>query len=88
MKIAFSDRAIEALKAAPSAVRTSFNKQIRFLVNNLHHPSLRAKKYDETRDLWQAVSIGTGDSISQSSGILTRSRMLLRTRSSDQKPHD
>ena len=21
---------------------------------NLHHPSLRAKKYDEARDVWQA----------------------------------
>jgi len=24
------------------------------VLDNLHHPSLRAKKYDETRDLWQA----------------------------------
>jgi len=24
------------------------------LENDLHHPSLRAKKYDEARDLWQA----------------------------------
>lgn len=54
MKVVFSDRAIEALKDAPSAVRSAFNKQIRFLANNLHHPSLRAKKYDEGRDLWQA----------------------------------
>ena len=54
MKVAFSDRAIEALKDAPSAVRASFEKQVLFLANNLHHPSLRAKKYDESRDLWQA----------------------------------
>ena len=25
-----------------------------FLLRDLHHPSLRAKKYDEARDLWQA----------------------------------
>jgi mRNA interferase RelE/StbE len=24
------------------------------LLQNLHHPSLRAKKYDEARGLWQA----------------------------------
>jgi mRNA-degrading endonuclease RelE of RelBE toxin-antitoxin system len=54
MKVAFSDRAIEALKGAPVPVRRAFEKQIRFLVNDLHHPSLRAKKYDEGRDLWQA----------------------------------
>jgi len=24
------------------------------LIENLHHPSLRAKKYDETKDIWQA----------------------------------
>ena len=54
MKVAFSDRAIEALIDAPSAVRTAFGKQVRYLANDLHHPSLRAKKYDQNRDLWQA----------------------------------
>jgi mRNA-degrading endonuclease RelE of RelBE toxin-antitoxin system len=38
MKVVFSDRAIEALQDAPSAVRSAFNKQIRFLADNLHHP--------------------------------------------------
>jgi mRNA-degrading endonuclease RelE of RelBE toxin-antitoxin system len=54
MKVVFSDRAIETLKDAPAAVQSAFSKQIRFLAGNLHHPSLRAKKYDEGRDLWQA----------------------------------
>jgi mRNA interferase RelE/StbE len=27
---------------------------VTLLLENLHHPSLRAKKYDESRDLWQA----------------------------------
>jgi len=31
-----------------------FIKQAAFLAGNLHHPSLRAKKYDETNDIWQA----------------------------------
>jgi mRNA interferase RelE/StbE len=39
---------------APRAVQRAFDKQARFLVNDLHHPSLRAKKYDEANNLWQA----------------------------------
>lgn len=54
MRILFSDRAIDSLGDAPPAVRRAFQKQLRFLAANLHHPSLRAKKYDESRDLWQA----------------------------------
>jgi len=27
---------------------------VKFLEQDLHHPSLRAKKYDESQDLWQA----------------------------------
>ena len=54
MKVVLSDRAIESLMDAPDNVQRAFDKQLRFLVNNLQHPSLHAKKYDETKDLWQA----------------------------------
>ena len=54
MKIDFTDRVLDALEDAPPAVRKAFRKQLQFLAENLHHPSLRAKKYDEARDLWQA----------------------------------
>ena len=53
MKVVFSDRAIQSLKDAPPQVRRAFEKQLRFLLSNLLHPSLHAKKYDENRDLWQ-----------------------------------
>jgi hypothetical protein len=53
MNILLSQRAIEAL-AAPQPVQRAFIKQIGFLIRNLSHPSLRAKKYDESQDLWQA----------------------------------
>jgi plasmid maintenance system killer protein len=43
-----------SLKAAPSNVERALEKQLRFLVDNLQHPSLHAKKYDESRDIWQA----------------------------------
>jgi mRNA interferase RelE/StbE len=54
MKVVFSDRAIESLKDAPRNVQRAFDKQLRFLLLNLLHPSLRAKKFDESKDLWQA----------------------------------
>ena len=34
--------------------REAFVKQSKFLLENLRHPSLHAKKYDEARNLWQA----------------------------------
>ena len=54
MKVVLSDRTIESVKDAPRDVQRAFAKQLRFLAENLHHPSLRAKKFDEANDLWQA----------------------------------
>jgi mRNA interferase RelE/StbE len=54
MIVEYSDAVTETLKGAPPAVQKAFFKQVEFLARNLHHPSLRAKKYDETRDRWQA----------------------------------
>jgi mRNA-degrading endonuclease RelE of RelBE toxin-antitoxin system len=54
MEIVLSDRAIDSLNDAPPNVLRAFEKQIRFLAANLQHPSLHSKKYDESRDLWQA----------------------------------
>ena len=39
---------------APLRVQRAFDKQSWLLLQNLHHPSLRAKKYDESQGLWQA----------------------------------
>jgi hypothetical protein len=39
---------------APQEVQRAFDKQSFFLLQNLHHPTLRAKKYDEAKSLWQA----------------------------------
>jgi mRNA interferase RelE/StbE len=38
----------------PSRIQKLFQKQVALLLQNLRHPSLRAKKYDEARDIWQA----------------------------------
>lgn len=42
------------LKTLPHSSKKRFYKQSRLLLENLRHPSLRAKKYDEARDIWQA----------------------------------
>ena len=44
----------ERRRAAPLAIQKAFDKQIGLLAENLNHPSLHAKKYDEATDLWQA----------------------------------
>jgi len=54
MTAAYGEAVRRALDDAPAAVRKAFFKQLRFLEENLRHPSLRAKKYDEARGIWQA----------------------------------
>jgi len=54
MRVKFSDAVVDALGDAPSAVQRAFFKQTEMLQQNLRHPSLRAKKYDEANDRWQA----------------------------------
>jgi mRNA-degrading endonuclease RelE of RelBE toxin-antitoxin system len=39
---------------APFQIQKLFDRKLALLVQNLRHPSLRAKKYDEARDIWQA----------------------------------
>jgi mRNA-degrading endonuclease RelE of RelBE toxin-antitoxin system len=38
----------------PASVRAAFRKQVSLLARNIRHPSLRAKKYDESQGVWQA----------------------------------
>ena len=54
MKILFSERAWRDYKNLPLRLRKAADKQLDFLLRDLKHPSLRAKKYDEARDIWQA----------------------------------
>ena len=41
-----------AYAKAPPAIKRALLKQVTFLLDDIHHPSLRAKKYDAQR--WQA----------------------------------
>lgn len=54
MKPFFPKRFVEELESLPIAIQNKFHKQLNFLLRDLRHPSLRAKKYDKTQDFWQA----------------------------------
>ena len=42
------------LAGAPPSIQRAFEKQLALLLTNPRHPSLRAKKYEEARGIWQA----------------------------------
>ena len=51
MKARFTARADKDYAALLPGVRKAFAKQLGFLLNQLAHPSLRAKKYDEANHI-------------------------------------
>jgi mRNA interferase RelE/StbE len=54
MRLRFTERADKDYADLPVNIRKAFAKQLRFLLVNLRHPSLQAKKYSEAEDIWQA----------------------------------
>ena len=54
MKLLYTQGALGVLNDLPVSIRKALYKQAAFLVQDLHHPSLRAKKYSESEDKWQA----------------------------------
>lgn len=50
---AFTDKADKDYARLPEGIRKAFAKQLRFLLDNRNHPSIHAKKYSETLDVWQ-----------------------------------
>ena len=54
MKWRHSNRSEQDYKDAPLRIQKAFDKQARLLAANLLHPSLHARKFDESGDTWQA----------------------------------
>jgi len=54
MRLLYTERFRRSYRAAPAAMQRAFDRRAEYLIENLRHPSLRAKKYDETRGIWQA----------------------------------
>ena len=54
MKVQALPKFLERYMLAPAHIQKAFDKKQDFLKKDLRHPSLHAKKYDETNGLWQA----------------------------------
>ncbi|MBI4159730.1 hypothetical protein HY504_01055 [Candidatus Wolfebacteria bacterium] len=54
MKYALLERFSKQLESFSESVQGKFWKQLNYLLRDLRHPSLRSKKYDESRGIWQA----------------------------------
>ncbi len=54
MKPRYTARFLRSYAKAPAPIQKAFDKQAALLLQNLQHPSLRAKKYDESAGIWQA----------------------------------
>ena len=53
MRVLFSERFVRSFREAPDRIQREFGKQLGHLLRNLRHPSLHAKKHDESRGIWQ-----------------------------------
>jgi mRNA interferase RelE/StbE len=53
MKLLYSSVFQRSYADAPAQIQKQCMKQIALLAQDLRHPSVRAKKYDESRGLWQ-----------------------------------
>ncbi len=54
MRPYFTPQFLRTYAHAPEHIQKAFDQKLGFLLQNLRHPSLRAKKYDEARNIWQA----------------------------------
>jgi plasmid maintenance system killer protein len=54
MRLFYTERFRSSYENAPLNSQRAFERRAAFLLSDLRHPSLRAKKYDEARGIWQA----------------------------------
>jgi mRNA-degrading endonuclease RelE of RelBE toxin-antitoxin system len=54
MRYEFTAKFIKSYHSFSTDVQLKFDKQLGYLLKNIKHPSLHAKKYDESEDIWQA----------------------------------
>jgi len=54
MRLRWTSHFARAYGKAPKEIQAAFDKQALLLLQNLRHPSLRAKKYEEGKGRWQA----------------------------------
>lgn len=54
MKYSFTKRFTRSYRDFSFDIQKKFDKQLKHLLTDIRHPSLRAKKFDEEREIWQA----------------------------------
>lgn len=54
MRASWTKNFRDSFLEAPQNIQQSFEKKLKFLLQDIRHPSLKAKKYDESRNIWQA----------------------------------
>jgi hypothetical protein len=54
MKLFYTERFRRGYESAPPHIQRAFDRRATYLVRDLRHPFLRAKKYGEARGIWQA----------------------------------
>jgi mRNA-degrading endonuclease RelE of RelBE toxin-antitoxin system len=59
MKRRYTERFNRSFQRVSPRIQKAFDKQAALLLQDLRHPSLRAKKFDESSDLWQARVTGS-----------------------------
>jgi mRNA-degrading endonuclease RelE of RelBE toxin-antitoxin system len=53
MRHSFTPHFQRSYQKLPADIQRAFDKKFLMLLHDIKHPSLRAKKYDESRNLWQ-----------------------------------
>ncbi|MBF0343565.1 MAG: type II toxin-antitoxin system RelE/ParE family toxin [Nitrospirae bacterium] len=54
MQFLLTQKALKDYQELSVKLQETFDKQLAFLLQDMQHPSLRAKKFDESKDVWQA----------------------------------
>lgn len=54
MQFVYTRRFQRSYRSAPATLQQAFDRKAALLLRDLRYPSLRAKKYDESRGIWQA----------------------------------
>lgn len=54
MRYEFTSKFAKSYHSFPNSTQLKFDKQLGYLLKNIKHPSLHAKKFDEAEDIWQA----------------------------------
>ena len=53
MKLIFTKPFIKAYRDLPQQIQKAIDKQLELLLNNSQHPSLRIKKMEDPRNIWE-----------------------------------